>query len=112
MPKFKLNAQFELAKTLAAMGMADAFGGKADFSGIDGQHYLYISNVIHKAYVDVNEEGTEAAAATAVTMEIQSKIVRPEEPKQFVADHPFIFIIRDSQTGSVLFMGRMIDPTK
>ena len=67
-PKFKTTAEFELAKTLEAMGMKDAFGGAADFSGMNGKKDLFISAVVHKAFVDVNEEGTEAAAATAVVM--------------------------------------------
>jgi serpin B len=110
MPKFKLTAQFELAKTLAAMGMTDAFsGGKADFSGIDGQHYLYISNVIHKAYVDVNEEGTEAAAATAIGMRTMGAALPPRQIV-FKADHPFLFLIRHEKSGAILFMGRVSTP--
>ena len=80
----------------------------ADFSGMTGRKDLFISKVIHKAFVDVNEEGTEAAAATAVVMK-ESAIGRP---LTFRADHPFVFLIRESQTGSILFIGRIIDPTK
>lgn len=112
LPKFKITSEFGLAETLRGMGMEDAFdSGKADFSGIDGRrHWLYINAVLHKAYVDVYEKGTEAAAATAVTM-VSSSIVRPVElPKQFRADHPFIFLIRDSTTGSILFLGRVTRP--
>jgi serpin B len=90
------------------MGMNDAFSGEADFSGMNGNRELSIGEVIHKAFVDVNEEGTEAAAATAVVM--FKAIVKP--PPIFRADHPFIFLIRDNHTGSVLFIGRVVDPRK
>lgn len=109
LPKFKMTSQFRLDQTLIAMGMRDAFDpGKANFAGMDGQHnWLYIGAVIHKAFVDVNEEGTEAAAATAVAMRV--KMARPTSPI-FRADHPFIFLIRDNKTGSILFIGRVLDP--
>lgn len=107
LPKFKTTCEFELANVLAEMGMPDAFAG-ADFSGMTGKKDLFISKVIHKAFVDVNEEGTEAAAATAVVME-RLAISRP---LTFRADHPFVFLIRDNQTGSILFIGRIVDPTK
>ena len=106
-PRFKMTSEFELAKVLGAMGMPDAFSGKADFSGMTGNKDLFISAVVHKAYVDVNEEGTEAAAATGVTMKLTS--VAPPPPV-FRADHPFIFLIRDNQTGSILFLGRVANP--
>ena len=106
-PRFKMTSEFELAKVLGAMGMPDAFSSKADFSGMTGSKDLFISAVVHKAYVDVNEEGTEAAAATSVGMKLTS-IEAP--PPVFKADHPFIFLIRDNQTGSILFMGRVINP--
>ena len=112
MPKFKFTNQFALADVLQKLGMKLAFeAGNADFSNMSEKEKLFISAVIHKAFVDVNEEGTEAAAATAVMMTM-SAIMRPQEPKEFVANHPFIFIIRDQQSGSVLFMGRVADPTK
>jgi serpin B len=113
LPKFKMTSLFSLEKTLAAMGMHDAFDRtKANFSGMDGQrNWLYIGAVVHKAFVDVNEEGTEAAAATAVVMRIKMAR-RPLRPVVFRADHPFLFLIRDNQTGSILFMGRVLDPTK
>ncbi|UCH93161.1 MAG: serpin family protein [Candidatus Aminicenantes bacterium] len=110
LPKFKMTSQFSLAKTLASMGMDDAFALKADFSGMDGRKWLYIGAVIHKAFVDVNEEGTEAAAATAVVMRI--RMARPTPPPTFRADHPFIFLIRENTTRSILFMGRVLDPTQ
>ena len=111
LPKFKMSCGFGLADTLKAMGMPDAFDPtKADFSGMDGrEHWLYIGAVIHKAFVDVNEEGTEAAAATAVVMELASAM--PDPPVEFLADHPFIFLIRENRTGSILFMGRVEDPS-
>ncbi len=106
-PRFKMTSEFELAKVLSAMGMPDAFSGKADFSGMTGNKDLFISAVVHKAYVDVNEEGTEAAAATGVVMKLTS--IREPSPV-FRADHPFIFLIRDNQTGSILFIGRVGNP--
>ena len=110
MPKFKMTQQFELGSTLSAMGMVQAFSGSADFSGMTGHRDFAISEVIHKAYIDVNEEGTEAAAATAVTMRAMA-IRAPEAPPPiFRADHPFVFMIRDNRSASILFMGRMADP--
>jgi len=106
-PRFKMTSEFELARVFGTMGMPDAFSGKADFSGMTGNRDLFISAVVHKAYVDVNEEGTEAAAATGVTMKLTS-IGAP--PVVFRADHPFIFLIRDNLTGSILFMGRTANP--
>ena len=106
LPKFKTTCEFELADVLAEMGMPHAFAG-ADFSGMTGKRDLFISEVIHKAFVDVNEEGTEAAAATAVVM---TKSI--SKALLFRADHPFVFLIRENKTGSILFIGRIIDPTK
>jgi serpin B len=112
LPKFKLTREFSLAATLKAMGMTDAFGGEADFSGMDGRkHWLYISEAVHKAFVDVNEEGTEAAAATAVGITASAVMRQPRPPPVFRADHPFVFLIQDKQTGSILFLGRVMDPT-
>jgi len=109
LPKFQINTGFELSKTLAAMGMPDAFNKKSDFSGIDGTKDLYISSVIHQAFVDVNEEGTEAAAATAVIMATRGM---PPPTPIFRADHPFIFLIRHNSSGSILFMGRVVNFSK
>ena len=110
LPKFKVESQFGLNKVLAKMGMPDAFdSSKADLSGMNGSRNLYISAVIHKAYVDVNEEGTEAAAATAVVVSLRS--ARPR-PLIFRADHPFLFLIRHDKTGAILFMGRLANPKK
>jgi serpin B len=110
MPKFKSTQQFELSATLGAMGMPQAFTANADFSGMTGHRDLAISEVIHKAYIDVNEEGTEAAAATAVTMRTMAVRAPVSAPPVFRADHPFIFLLRDHRSGSILFMGRMTDP--
>ena len=101
-----------LAQTLAEMGMDLAFNDHtADLSGMAGRPGdLYISQVIHQAYIDVNEEGTEAAAATAVTIGAASVRVEPPTP-EFRADHPFLFLVRDTRSGSILFLGRLADPT-
>jgi serpin B len=113
LPKFKMTREFELAETLGSMGMPLAFErAGADFSGMTGKSDLWISAVIHKAFVDVNEEGTEAAAATGVIM--RNAMARRVEPTPviFRADHPFVFVIRDNRSGGILFMGRVSDPTK
>ncbi|MHC4060098.1 MAG: serpin family protein [Planctomycetota bacterium] len=107
-PKFKMTSQFGLAGVLRSMGMRDAFSQQADFSGMNGSKDLYISAVIHKAYVDVNEEGTEAAAATGVVVGVTAI---PAPQPVFRADHPFLFLIRDNHTGSILFIGRVMAPT-
>lgn len=108
LPKFKVTSQFDLSKTLISMGMVNAFTkNKANFSGMDGKKkWLYISSVIHKAFVDVNEEGTEAAAATAVAMRALSM---PEPPPVVLADHPFLFVIRENSKQNILFIGRIVD---
>jgi serpin B len=108
LPRFKLSGEFDLGETLKAMGMVDAFGA-ADFSGMTGQRDLFISAVVHKAFVDVNEEGTEAAAATGIV--VADTAVAHHPPAVFRADHPFLFLIRENSTGSVLFLGRVVDPT-
>jgi serpin B len=109
-PKFKIEAQFNLGQTLSAMGMPDAFDpNRADFSAMIGKKELFISAVIHKAFVEVNEEGTEAAAATGVVVGVTS-IAPP--PPTFKADHPFVFFIRDNATRSILFLGRVLNPSQ
>jgi serpin B len=110
-PKFKSTQEFELSSALRALGMPQAFASNADFSGMTGKRDFAISAVIHKAFVDVNEEGTEAAAATAVTMRALAMRAPGPPPPVFRADHPFIFLIRDNGSRSILFMGRMTDPT-
>ncbi len=115
MPKFEFESQFALAKTLGEMGMSNAFTrGIADFSGMDGNSCsagdvpcLFIRDVIHQAFVSVDEQGTEAAAATAVVVVGES--ARPE-PIRVAIDQPFIFLVRDSGTGTILFLGRLLDP--
>ena len=110
LPRFKVTAEFRLDQALADLGMPLAFSaGQADFSGIAKDVPLSLSAVIHKAYVDVNEKGTEAAAATGAVVRVTSAVVRPPRPV-FRADHPFFFIIRDNGTGSTLFAGRVVNP--
>ena len=109
LPRFKVAAEFQLKDALSELGMPLAFSpAKADFSGIAMAERLWLSAVIHKAYVDVNEKGTEAAAATAALMTLSMRA----EPKTavFRADHPFFFVIRDNGTGSILFAGRLVNP--
>lgn len=108
LPRFRLTSRFELANVLAGLGMRLAFSPKADFSGMTGKKDLYISRVIHQAYVDVNEEGTEAAAATAVVMRLTA--LSPAAEKTFRADHPFLFLIRHNPSGTILFLGRLARP--
>ena len=108
LPKFKFETQYELKELLSDMGMVDAFElPPADFSGISGHKDLYITKVIHKAIIEVNEEGSEAAAATAVVVGTKAVMHKPV----FKADHPFLFMIRHNETGSILFMGRVANPT-
>jgi len=108
LPKFEFDTKYFMKDTLSALGMPTAFSESADFSGMTGKRDLFISFVIHQAYVKVDEKGTEAAAATAVGMELTS--ARPRNV--FSADHPFIFVIQEKETGNILFMGRVTDPTK
>ena len=110
MPKFTFRSSFTLSEQLAALGMPDAFAPEqADFSGMDGSHDLYISSVIHQAFVAVDEEGTEAAAATIVFMALSSM---PMSEVRLTIDRPFIFLIRDTATGQVLFIGRVLNPVQ
>jgi serpin B len=98
-----------MADVLSEMGMELAFTPYADFSGMTGSNDLYIGHVIHKAYIDVNEEGTEAAAATAVVM-METTSAGGYDVPVFKADKPFSFIIKDNRTGSILFMGDVANP--
>lgn len=110
LPRFKMETEFELSRVLCAMHAELAFSDEADFTGI-GDEPLKISKVVHKAFVEVNEEGTEAAAATAVLMTRCAGLGGPARPpKVFKADHPFLFVIRDRKTNAVLFAGRVLDP--
>jgi len=106
MPKFEFESAFKMRETLMAMGMPVAFTGDADFSGMTGGRELFISQVVHKAFVSVDEAGTEAAAATAVIMKVTAL---PTTPVEFRANNPFVFLIRDIETGSLLFMGRVLN---
>ncbi len=108
LPKFKVTMNFDLSDTLKKMGMPLAFIAQADFSGMDGSKDLFISKVLHKAYIAITEDGTEAAAATAVIKTIG--MAPPTPMKHFKADHPFMFIIKDNATGSILFMGQINNP--
>ncbi|XP_041269085.1 serpin B6-like [Onychostruthus taczanowskii] len=107
LPRFKLEENYDLKPLLSSMGMPDAFElGKADFSGISPGNQLVLSEVVHKSFVEVNEEGTEAAAATAAVMVLCCAMIVPE----FTADHPFLFFIRHNKTSSLLFCGRFCCP--
>jgi serpin B len=106
LPRFKLASDIDLEKTLRLMGMGLAFDViGADFSGITPGKPFFIEAALHKACVDVDEEGTEAAAATVVSFAKLGSSV-------FIADHPFLFLIRDNKTGVILFLGRVVDPSK
>jgi len=107
MPKFEFESSFSLKEALAAMGMPVAFSELADFSGMTGNRDLFISEVVHQAFVSVDEAGTEAAAATAVVMALTAV---PEKPVEVTVDRPFIFLIRDIETDTIIFMGRVINP--
>lgn len=108
MPKFRAESQFSLRTALSKLGMATAFTGAADFSGIDDRRDLKLSDVLHKAFVDVAEEGTEAAAATGSAVTMVAMAAAPR--LVFRADHPFAFVIRDARTGLILFAGRLTHP--
>jgi serpin B len=108
LPKFKLETQYDLGAPFQKMGMKDAFSPAADFSGMGWKKgELWIGQIKHRAFVEVNEEGTEAAAATAVEMVTKSA---PPRELVFRADHPFMFLIRDNETGTILFIGRVANP--
>ncbi len=106
MPKFKTESAFQLEDVLSGMGMPSAFGMSADFTGMDSSGTLYIASVIHKAFIALDENGTEAAAATAVIMEKMNG----EACREFLINSPFIYLIRDRSTGTILFIGRVLNP--
>lgn len=108
LPRFKFESDFNLNKTLSKMGMSLAFSPGADFSGMTGSRNLFISEVIHKSFIDVDESGTEAAAATAVIMPTS---IPPSATTEVIIDRPFIFLIRDISTGTILFVGRVLNPS-
>jgi serpin B len=107
MPKFEYDSEFSLKDALEAMGMTDAFSMDADFSGMTGNTELFIKDVVHKAFVSVDEAGTEAAAASAVVIDLKAV---PGEPAEVTIDQPFIYLIQDIQTGSILFIGSVVNP--
>jgi len=110
MPRFEFRTDLSLTQTLSDLGMPIAFApGAADLSGMDGTLNLFISAVLHKAYIKVNEQGTEAAAATAV---IVGETSVPPDPIVVTLDRPFVFLIRDIETGTILFLGRVLDPAR
>ncbi len=111
LPKFTFTMRFSLKNTLINMGMKSAFNNAADFSGITGKKDLQIGEVSHKVFIAVDENGTEAAAATAVSMNMTA-IFRPKEPYKFLADHPFLFLIFEKLTGTILFYGRVVNPVE
>ena len=105
LPKFKMEEQFDLRSALRDMGIGDLFTSSADLTGMSNAEGLYISKVVHKAYIDVNEEGTEAAAPTAVIVSRSSL-----RPLSVVADRPFLFLVREQRTKSIVFIGRYVRP--
>lgn len=111
LPKFKMETTHEdLVSNLKELGLIDIFDpAKADLSGISGSKDLHVSDIVQKAFIEVNEEGSEAAAATAMVMKA---LMMPAPPKKFYCNRPFLFAIRDNQTGMMLFAGRVVNPTK
>lgn len=109
LPKFTMTSEFQLNKAPVALGMTDAFDGRADLSGMDGRRDLFLSAAVHKAFVDVNEEGTEAAAATGAGI---TAVLSAPPSRVFRADHPFLYLIRENHTGSLLFLGRLANPRR
>ena len=112
LPRFRVTTGFGLRPVLAALGMPLAFSADADFSGITTAQRLRIDEVVHKAYIDVNEEGTEAAAATAVVIRAMARFAAGDPPVEMIVDRPFLFAITDSRSGLPLFIGRVTDPTQ
>jgi serpin B len=112
LPRFRVTAGFGLRPVLAALGMPLAFSAEADFSGITTAQRLRIDEVVHKAYIDVNEAGTEAAAATAVVIRAMARFAAGDPPVEMIVDRPFLFAITDSRSGLPLFLGRVTDPAQ
>jgi serpin B len=110
LPRFRVASGFALRPVLAGLGMPQAFSADADFSGVTTAQRLRISEVVHKAYIDVDEQGTEAAAATAVVMTAAARFQGGDPPVEVIADRPFLFAVTDSATGLPLFLGRVTDP--
>jgi serpin B len=112
LPKFKAESLFSLNDAMRALGIEDAFmPGKADFSGMNGARDLFISEAVHKAFIEVEEKGTEAAAATAIGMRATAApLFDAEEPLPFHADRPFVYLVSDEISGAILFMGKVVNP--
>ncbi len=108
-PKFTVELKMNLSRELSAMGMHKAFSHEADFSGMNGEKNLFIDEVIHKAFIEVSEKGTEAAAATGAVISLKSSLREPLV--RFNADHPFLYFIRDERTGCIIFLGRLVRPS-
>jgi serpin B len=104
LPRFSTRQSVDLVPVLRSLGIVSAFNGDADFSGMDGTKYLFLANALHRTFVEVNEAGTEAAAVTLFEARTKSM------SSSFVADHPFLFLIRDQGSGTILFLGRLADP--
>ena len=108
-PKFTTEWKMDLGRELSGMGMDLLFGRYADLSGMTGEKNLFVDKVIHQAFIEVSESGTEAAAATAAVISLKSSLT--DAPVSFKADHPFLYLIRDHQTGCIIFMGRLVNPS-
>ncbi|MEQ2225515.1 Serpin B6 [Ilyodon furcidens] len=107
LPRFKMEEKYDMKNVLMSMGMVDAFDqGNSDFSGMSPANDLFVSEIYHKAFVEINEEGTEAAAATTSVMMLRCARI----PATFIADHPFLFFIRHNPSMTVLFAGRYCSP--
>lgn len=111
LPRFRVTSQFSLAPALTALGMPLAFTSRADFTGITAAEPLHISDVVHQAYLDVDEQGTEAAAATAVVIRAAARVMMPDPPVEMTVDRPFLFAITELAGGRPLFLGRVTDPS-
>ena len=109
MPKFSFRSKARLKGVLGELGMPIAFTSRADFSGITNEEPLQVADVIHEAFIAVDEKGTEAAAAAALVYVLS---IAPLQPVELTIDRPFLFLIQDDETGAILFMGRMSDPTR
>ena len=107
LPRFKVEESYDLKATLGALGMVDAFSDQdTDFSGMTGRQDVVVSKVLHKSFVEVNEEGTEAAAATGIEIRTKTRLI----PDSFHCDHPFLFFIKHNKTNNILFYGRVSSP--
>jgi serpin B len=111
LPRFRVTSQFSLAPALTGLGMPLAFTSRADFTGITTAEPVHISDVVHQAYLDVDEQGTEAAAATAVVIRAAARVMMPDPPVEMTVDRPFLFGITELASGWPLFLGRVTDPS-